>query len=127
MSAAHIVAIIHHLHVVHAIRHKVAKCLVVCFGCELERAVVHLEAVVEACDEVYRTLALRLTVERGVCNAVRCGGVAYLLEERCLIVQTRGKAHRYVLVECRNDAQRQTRAEYSLLRETPVGEAQTVV
>ena len=109
MSAACVVAIIDHLDVVHAVRHEVAERLIVGLCRKLIGPFFHVEPIVEARNEVYGPLALRLLVELCVGYAVNGRCVAHLFEERCLIVESGSEAQRHVSVERRHDAERQAR------------------
>ena len=106
MSAASVVAIIHHLYIVYAIRHKVAQRLIVGFGRKLIGALFYVEAIVEARNEVQRALAFCFLVQVSVGYVVQGGGVAYLFIERSLIVKTCGQAQRHISAEGGHDAQR---------------------
>ena len=63
MAFAFVGAVVDHLHVVDAVGTQIGEQLVVCFGREHIVAVVELEAVVHACDEVDGALALDFLVE----------------------------------------------------------------
>ena len=122
-----VVAIIDHLHVVHAVGNQVAEHLVINLARELEVALVHLEVVVQSTYEVDRPLTTCLFVKSCIGNATDSGGVAQLFIERCLIVESRCEAHHEVLVPRRRDGQCHARADDGLASEVPVAHAHTVV
>ena len=105
MALAEVLAVVGQLHVLHVVGYELVQCLVVGLGCEAERAVQHIEAVVHGCHEVDAALALDFVVERHDGLAVDGRRVAHLLEERCLVVESCGEAERHVLVEGRRDGQ----------------------
>ena len=101
MSAASVVAVVYHLHVVDRIGYKIAKCLVICLRCKLEGALVEIEPVVESRNEVYGALTFYLLVQGGISYTIDSRGVAQLLEKRCLIIKACGKSQGDVIVETR--------------------------
>ena len=122
-----VVAVVDRLHVVHRVGHKVGQRLVVGLGRELELAPVHAETVVVAGDEVYRPLAFDVAVECGIGHPAHGRRVAQFLEERRLIVQSRGQPDGHLVAESRYDAQREARTHDGLAVEVPVAHAHAVV
>ena len=90
-------------------------------------ALLHFEAIVESSNGMDRALALDFLVQCGVCHAVHRCGVTQFFEEWCLIVESGSKAEGDVVVECRNDAERHSRAHDRLLVEVPIAEADAIV
>lgn len=104
MSVSQIVAIISHLYIVDTVWNKVAQQLIVQFGRKFERAILHVEAIVHAGNEVQRPLTLDMTVERCIGNTIACGSITQLLEERRLVIQASGKTQADVLISRWNNA-----------------------
>ena len=119
ISRAFVDAVIRYLHVVHAVRYQVRQRLVICLSCELKRPLSELEPVVIRCYEVYASLRLYLVVQRCDRHAADGRGVSQLLEERSLIVQSRSKAQRGILIPVWYDGERCPWRHDALLVERP--------
>ena len=105
MSRSLVCAVIDYFDIVDTIRYYISKSLIVCFGCESEWPVEHLEFVVHSCDEMDRALRLNLVVESCVSSSVNGRGVQQFLEERSLIIQSSSETESDVLIESRNDSE----------------------
>ena len=89
-------------------------------------AVEEAERVVAAEHEVNGPLRLDISVEVHRSRAVEERRVAYLLVERCLVVETRGEAERPLFRLGGQEAHRQARREERLFVPVPRREAQAV-
>ena len=127
MSVAQVVAIINHLHIVHAVRNKVAQCLIIQFARKLERTSRDVKPIVQTRNEMQRTLALYLFIERYARLAVDGRGVAQFLKERGLIIKACRKTQCKIGVEGWNDAQRHARTNDCFLIKVPMAHSDAVV
>ena len=72
-------------------------------------------------------LTLDLLVERCDGHSIDGGCISQLLEEWSLIIESCRKAERRVLVVCRNDGERDARAQDGFPVEVPMAQAKTIV
>ena len=127
MSVAQVIAIINHLHIVHAVRNKVAQCLIIQFARKLKGTPRDVKPIVHTCNEMQRTLAFYLFIEGYACLVVHGRGVAQFLKEWGLIIKTCRKAQCKIGVKGRNDAQRHARTDDCFLIKSPMAHSDAVI
>ena len=127
MTTGLIDAIVDNLNIVDTIGHKISECLVVGFSRKLILAIFHFETIVKSSNKVYGTLTLYLAVEGGIRYAIDCVCITQLFEKRSLVVQSCCYSESNVMIVCRHNAQRHSRANYTFPVETPVRETNTIV
>lgn len=127
VAVGDVLTVVDNLHVLHVIGNQVIHELVVGLGRETEGTVGHSELIVEGTDDMQRTLALDVVVQRDDGLSVAGRSVAQLLVERCLVVESSSQSERHVLITGGNDGQRDSRRHDGFLVEAPVGHAYAVV
>ena len=127
MSVAQVIAIVNHLHVVHTVRNKVAQCLIIQFARKLKRTSRDVKPIVQTRNEMQRTLAFYLFIERYARLVVHGRGVAQFLKEWGLIIKTCRKTQCKIGVKSRNDAQRHARTDDCFLIKSPMAHPDAVI